>query len=226
MAGTMPACVCAGPAVLKEMLSRIRPAAHGVSAKSYSNLRSLFAAALQLAGVIDSLGRGTARQDPDWRTLLEAVAADQRLSNGLATFANWCAGQGTSPREVNDTVVQDFGMWLEAKTLHPKPRDLIRTVPRIWNEGRAKFDFWPATVLTIPSFKPPPKHLAWSELSATFRQGSDAYLALRANPDVFDHRRGVPKRPLAASGGYDTHHGPKPRRFRQCRNAEANADRT
>ena len=34
MAGTTPACVCAGLPVLKEMLSRIRPAAHGVSAKS------------------------------------------------------------------------------------------------------------------------------------------------------------------------------------------------
>ena len=55
MAGTTPACVSAEPPVLKEMLSHIRPAAHGVSVKSYSNLRSLFAAALQLAGVIDRL---------------------------------------------------------------------------------------------------------------------------------------------------------------------------
>src|SRR5258706_5314350 len=41
MAGTTPASVRAEPPVLKDMLSRIRPAAHGVSAKSYSNLRSL-----------------------------------------------------------------------------------------------------------------------------------------------------------------------------------------
>src|SRR5262245_39804840 len=62
MAGTTPASVRAEPPVLKDMLSRIRPAAHGVSAKSYSNLRSLLAAALQLAGVIDPSGRGTARR--------------------------------------------------------------------------------------------------------------------------------------------------------------------
>jgi hypothetical protein len=62
MAGTTPASVPAEPPLLREMLSRIRPAAHGVSAKSYSNQRSLLAAALQLAGIIDPLCRGGARR--------------------------------------------------------------------------------------------------------------------------------------------------------------------
>ena len=199
MAGTTPASVRAEPPVLKDMLSRIRPAAHGVSAKSYSNLRSLFAAALQLAGVIDPSGRGSARRHPDWGPLLEAVADDQRLSNGLAAFANWCAGQGISPGEVDDTVVQRFLTWLEAKTLHPKPRDLVRRVPKFWNEASTKFDFWPTTKLTTLSFKAPPKHRKWSELSPSFQQDGDAYLALRANPDLFDERPEAPKRPLAAT---------------------------
>ena len=150
MAGMTPASVPAEPSVLRDMLSRIRPAAHGVSAKSYSNQRSLLAAALQLAGVIDPSGRGSARRHPEWGPLLEAVADDQRLSNGLAAFANWCASQGISPGEVDDTVVQRFLTWLEAKTLHPKPRDLVRRVPNIWNEASTKFNFWPATKLTTP----------------------------------------------------------------------------
>src|SRR5580704_8364918 len=93
MAGMAPANVPADPAFLRGMLSRVRPAAHGVSAKSYSNQRSPLAAALQLAHVIDPLGRGSARRDPEWGPLLEAVTDDERLSNGLATFANWCASQ-------------------------------------------------------------------------------------------------------------------------------------
>ena len=91
MAGIMPASVPAKPPQLRELLSRIRPAAHGVSAKSYSNLRSLLAAALRLAGVVDPLGRGVANRHLEWRRLLEAIADDRRLSNGLVTFANWCA---------------------------------------------------------------------------------------------------------------------------------------
>src|SRR5262245_64584263 len=57
MAGTMPASMPVQPPHLRELLCRIRPAAHGVTAKSYSNLRSLLGAALQLAGVIDPLDR-------------------------------------------------------------------------------------------------------------------------------------------------------------------------
>lgn len=199
MAGMAPASVPADPPFLQEMLSRIRPAAHGVSAKSYSNQRSLLAAALQLAGVIDPLGRGGARRHPGWGPLLEAVADDERLSNGLAAFANWCASQGISPGDVNDTAVQRFLIWLEAKTLHPKPRDLVRRVPNIWNEASTKFDFWPPTKLTTISFKPAPKHLQWSGLSPSFQQEADTYLALRANPDLFDQRPEAPSRPLAAT---------------------------
>jgi hypothetical protein len=47
---TMPASVPARPLQLQKSLSRIRPAAYGVTAKSYSNLRSLFAAALRWPG--------------------------------------------------------------------------------------------------------------------------------------------------------------------------------
>jgi site-specific recombinase XerD len=152
-----------------------------------------------LAGVIDPSGRGSAKHHPGWGPLLEAIADDPRLSNGLAAFANWCAGQGISPGEVDDTVVQQFLTWLEAKTLQPKPRDLVRRIPNVWNEASTRFDVWPATKLAILSFKAPPKHRKWSALSLSFRQDADAYLASRSNPDLFDERPGAPKRPLAAN---------------------------
>jgi integrase len=181
------------------MLSRIRPAAHGIGAKSYSNLKSLFGAALQLAKVTDSLGRGGAKRDPVWAALLGAAAGDKRLSNGLAAFANWCVRQGISPAEVDDTAVQRFLGWLEAKTLHPRAHDLVRGVPKLWNEAGTRFDSWPSTKLTTLSFRTPSKHLKWSDLSPSFQQDADAYLTLRANPDLFDERPEAPKRPLAAT---------------------------
>jgi integrase len=197
MAGTTPATVITQPPQLRGLLSRIRPAAHGVTAKSYSNLKSLLAAVLQLAGVIDPLGRGTARHHLEWRPLLEAIADDQRLSNGLAAFANWCAGQNISPGEVSDTTIQQFLAWLEARTLYPKPRDLTRRVPKLWNEASTKFNPWPITKLTTISFKTPSRHLNWSDLSLSFQEDAAAYLALRGNPDLFVERPEAPKRPLA-----------------------------
>jgi integrase len=103
------------------------------------------------------------------------------------------------PGEVEDSVVQQFLTWLEAKTLHPKPRDIVRPIPNIWNEASTKFDFWPTKKLTTLSFKTPPKHLNWSQLSPSFQQDGDAYLALRSKPDLFDERPEAPKRPLAAT---------------------------
>jgi integrase len=199
MAGTTPAGVPAEPPALRDMLSRIRPAAHGVSAKSYSNQRSLLGSALQLAGITDPLGRGSAKRHPGWGPLLEAVANDMRLSSGIAAFANWCASQDVAPGAVNDTTLQRFLTWLEGRTLYPKPRDCVRRVPHIWNEASARFSIWPTTQLTIISFKAPLRHLQWSDLSSRFRQEADAYLALRANPDLFDERPEAPRRPLAAS---------------------------
>jgi integrase len=199
MVGTIPASVPAGPPHLRKLLSRIRPAAHGITAKSYSNLRSLLAAALHLAGVADPLGRGVASRHPKWRPLLQVIGDDQRLSNGLATFANWCAGQEIAPSEVSDTTVQRFQAWLEARTLYPKPRDLVRRTPKLWNEASTKYSSWPAGKLSVLSFKAPSRHLNWSDLSPSFQQDAAVYLALRANPDLFDERPEAPKRPLAAT---------------------------
>ena len=82
MAGTTPVRVRVEPAVLKDVLSRIRPAAHGVSAKSYSNLRSLFAAALQLAGAVDPSGRGSAKRHQAWGSLLEGITVPVLVTHG------------------------------------------------------------------------------------------------------------------------------------------------
>ena len=118
---------------------------------------------------------------------------------GLAAFANWCAIQGISPEEVDDAALQRFLIWLENRTLYPRPRDLVRRVPNVWNEASAKIEFWPKTKLTILSFRAPRKRLQWNDLSESFRLDAEAYLTMRGAPDLFDDRPNAPRRPLAAS---------------------------
>ena len=199
MAGSTPLSVSVEAPLLRGLVSKIRPAAHGISAKSYSNLKSLLAAALQLAGIIDSMGRGTARGHPVWGPLLRAVADDKRLSNGLAAFANWCAAQDISPDGVDDAAVQRFLVWLESRTIYPKPRDIVRRIPNVWNNASTKIESWPNKKLTPLSFKPSSKRLQWEDLSESFQSDAEAYLALRANPDLFDERPEAPRRPLATT---------------------------
>ncbi len=184
---------------LRKMLRKIRPAAYGVSPKTWANQQSLLRAALELAGIIDPMGRGCAMRHPVWGPRVQAIACDKRLSTGLASFSNWCVAQGISPEQVDDAAIEGFHTWLENRTLCPKPRDVVRRVPHLWNEASEKIEYWPKTRLTALSFKGPRKRLPWEAFTESFRRDVQAYLALRAEPDVFDERPHAPRRPLAAS---------------------------
>jgi len=56
---------------------------------------------------------------------------------------------------------------------------------------------WPQIELTTVSFKPPRRHLAWEDLHESFQADAQSYLAMRADPDVFDERPNAPRQRLA-----------------------------
>ena len=199
MAGCSPINLCAEAPLLRETVAKIRPAAHGLSKKTFANLRSLFASSLQHAGVLDSMGRGCAKAHADWAPLIKAIAHDKRLSNGMAAFANWCAVNDIPPRDIDNDDVQSFLQWLESRTLHPRPRDLVRRVPNLWNEARDKIAGWPQSKLARLTFRGPSKHLTWNQLDPDLRHDVESYLTMRAKPDLFDERPNAPTRPLAPS---------------------------
>src|SRR5687768_4718518 len=88
MAEVAPATMPAEATDLRPMLAKIRPAAHGIAAKTWANLLSRFRAALRLADVIDPMGQGSALRNPGWASLVRAIAEDKRLSCGLASCLN------------------------------------------------------------------------------------------------------------------------------------------
>jgi len=199
MAGCTPSHTKTDISTLRAMLVHIRPAAHGISAKTYSNIKSSFCAALVFTDIIESSGRGCARRHPAWVPYIAAIADNKRLANGLAAFTNWCALHQVLPDDVTDKSVQQFLVWLEKRTLHARPRDLVRRVPNLWNEAGAKLVIWPQTTLTRLSFKAPSRRLLWDQLPESLRSDVDVYLSRRANPDIFDDRPNAPRRSLAPS---------------------------
>src|SRR5665811_1543321 len=199
MVRVAPAALPADPVALRGILRKIRPAAHGVSPKTWSNMRSLLGGALQLAGVADAMGRGTALRSLSWAPLLQPLLGNKRLSNGMATFANWCVVEGISPDAVDDNTVQHFSTWIATRTLCPRPCEVARRVPKLWNEAREKVEAWPRQQLTAISFRGPRQRLSWEELGESFRADANAYLKMRAAPDIFEERPNAPKKPLAAS---------------------------
>lgn len=146
LAQASPGAVRADAATLRRLIAGIRPAAHGLGPKGWSNLRSAAAAGLAAAGVIDPLPRGTARTDPRWGPLMAGLPG-RRSGHGLALFANWCAGQGIAPEAADDAVVDRFQLWLELRTLHPQAKQAVRRVPWFWAEAQAQVPGWPARAL-------------------------------------------------------------------------------
>src|SRR4029078_6795502 len=110
-----------------------------------------------------------------------------------------CAARGIDPEQVDDDALQEFHVWLETRTVCPKPRDLVRRVPHVWNEAKRRVPGWPQFELTAVSFKSPRRHLPWKDLRESFQADAQAYLAMRAAPDVFDERPNAPRQSLAKS---------------------------
>ncbi len=196
LGGVSPVAVKTEAAALRRHVADIRPAANGLTDKSWANLRSAFTAGLALAGVIDALPRGTARADPTWASLIEHLT-DRRLANGLAAFLNWCALREIVPEAVDDVAVERFHLWLETRTLHPKPQGVVHRTPALWNAAQESVPGWPQARLRRRSFRKPRQHFDWSELASSLVADADAYLDLRRNPDVFAAEGSVPRRPLA-----------------------------
>ena len=140
MAGVAPAQMVAEAPRIRALLATIRPAVHGMTPKTWANLLSRFRRELRLAKVIDPNWQGFAARHPAWAGLVQAIASDKRLSNGLACFLNWCATQDICPDAVDDDAVQRFRDWLEHRTLCPKPRDVVRRIPLLWNAAREQID--------------------------------------------------------------------------------------
>ncbi len=199
MAGCSPALHSTDVAELRTMLSKIHPARHEVTKKTFSNLKSLFGSSLELAGVIDPMHRGIASKDARWGPLVNAISHDKRMSCGLAAIANRCAVTSIAPQAVNDQTVQDFLVWLETRTLCPQPHNIVRRVPNVWNDARRQVEGWPQIALTPISFRPPSERLTWEELDEGLRHDAEGYLAMRAKPDLFDENPNAPWRPLAPS---------------------------
>jgi integrase len=198
MAGVAPTQALAEAPSIRVMLAKIRPAAHGMTPKTWANLLSRFRRELRFADVIDSGDQGCAARHPAWAPLVQALTGDKRLSYGLALFHNWCAARDI-PLENVEAAFEEFPSWLDQRTLCPKPRDVVRRVPQLWNEASEKINAWPKIKLPLVSFKAPPKRLQWTDLPASLLGDTESYLAMRARPDPFDERPNAPIRALAAS---------------------------
>src|SRR3974390_704875 len=176
-------------------LATISPAAGGRTGKTPANVRSDFLAAVRQSGLKPVLASAKTELSPGWATLMAQWPA-KRHRLGLSRLAHSASTAGIDPREVNDAVIERFIDEVRQGSLHQKPNVLHRKVATVWNEVVDLLPDERLTTVTKPSFRGPPKWIAWETLTNAFRADVDKYLTWCAVTDPFaEDARPRPLRP-------------------------------
>lgn len=180
--------------LLRPMLNEIRPAAHGISAKTFANLRSNFMAAVRHAGVVEAR---PAVLTPAWQAL-HAALPTTRLRHGLSRFLRWCALRDLVPSALDGRALDEFRDWLAENVLVKDPHGFVRRVGKLWSEAAQMLpDQGLAAIVPPAAPSNRMRRLPLSAFPESFRKDLEAYLAQRADPDPFDPE--APPRPAKSS---------------------------
>ena len=175
-----PEAAPAHPGFLRPRLARVAPAAHGLSAGRWANVRSLLRRALAVAGVDTLPGRHLAPLAPAWAEPASRLGT-KALYNGLRRLMGYCSARGIDPSDVDDAVMDEFRRALEGESLLRNPRAAGLGAIRAWNRAAETVPGWPSRRLAAP-----PRRqgytLPWSAFPEPFRTDVEAWLAELAGP--------------------------------------------
>ena len=191
--GDEPAGIVLDIPAISSRLNTINPLALGFTAKRFANIRSDFLASAKLCGAKAVANRGSL--SPEWAKLFKCLSG-RRSHLGLSRLARYASRHGIKPREINDDIIAAFIAAVREGSLHRNPNKLHRQVTLVWNEVAAARPELSLQLVTVASFRGPPKRLDWRVLSSRFRRNVDDYLSWAGGSDPFDPDARV--RPLAS----------------------------
>ena len=171
-------------AIFAAKLATINPVAAGLTPKTLSNIRSGVLAAVRASGLQPALAPSKAGLAPPWADLL-AKLPHKRASIGLSRLARYASAAGLTPLEVDDTAMERFIGDVRKGSLHHNPNLLHRKTVMIWNEVAKTRPELGLEPVTRPSFRGPPKRIAWEDLTDAFRADVEKYLVWCEAADVF-----------------------------------------
>jgi integrase len=175
------------PLELNEVAARlatITPVAVGMTPKTLANVRSDFLAAVRQSGLMPVLASAKTQLSPAWAALM-AQLPGKRHRLGLSRFAHYVSAATIEPGDVDDSIMNRFIGAVRQGSLHHNPNVLHRKVATIWNEVVSLVPDAGLSTVTKPSFRGPPKRIAWDALTETFRSDVDEYLNWCAGVDPF-----------------------------------------
>jgi integrase len=192
--GDTPSAVVLDMPEIAAKLGRINPVAVGMTPKRLTNIRSDFLGAVRTSGV-RSVEAKSKPLSPAWAEVFSQLSG-RRTDIGLSRLGRYSSTRGIEPGDVTDDVIEAFITTVRDQSLHQRPNALHRQTTLIWNEA-ARDPKLGLRMVTVASFRGPPKRIAWNQLSEPFRQDVDTYLSWAGQSDPF----ATSARPRALSPG-------------------------
>ena len=149
--GRAPEEVPAEPNWLQPRLQKVKPAALGLTPKSWSNILSDARAGLEGYGVLDRRFNRKADLNPAWRRLWGLLlGSGNRTLPALCRFVHFLNRQDISPTEVTDACATAYLKAVEANEISRSPDTTYRAAVYSWNQAARLLPDWPQIELTLP----------------------------------------------------------------------------
>ena len=174
------------PKWLQPRLSRVMPAALGITDKTWQNAVSDARSALAHVGIVTRRSRHSDDLSAVWRDLWQAVLAtnDKSLTVGLGRFVHFLSARDVEPEDVSQYHADAFHDSIMADEIKKSPAWVWKNAVWGWNLAIERISVWPQTRLSLPSCKTVFK-LPDEELPAAFLDDLRMLMQRLSKPDLF-----------------------------------------
>lgn len=137
---------------LQPRLSKVQPAALGLTTKSWQNAVSDARAAMAHFGTIKLKTNRIEDLSATWKPLWSAVAEtrDQSILSALRRFVYFLDRLGVDPLEVTDEHALAYKQCVAEQEISRSPEVAYRAAVNGWNLARARVGAWPDIQLNLP----------------------------------------------------------------------------
>lgn len=142
----------ADPEWLRARIYRVKPAALGVTDKTWQNAVSDTRSALAHVGVVRRRIRSTDDLCSPWRDLWREVLAsgDKSIRISLGRFLHFLSDRHVRPEDVTQSHARAFCEALMSEEIAKPPEWAWRNAVWGWNRAITRIPGWPQTALTLP----------------------------------------------------------------------------
>ena len=167
---------------LRKMFDAALPAAAGVSASNWRNVRTNVRRAIKLSGLSDETGVADVPLSDAWQRLTVDLS-DPKQRAVIRRFARFCSGCQVAPEDVDDSILARYHTFLETTQLYRDPARSVIVLAWAWNKTVARDGVYPR--LNAPS-RSRKYALDWADLPPSLVKDVQAFDDSCLNPDPFD----------------------------------------